>query len=65
MSGHPDWEAARERRNSAAVAVTRALIAGRPDDDRARIQIASFREQDAIMARLERELNPYTTQENQ
>jgi hypothetical protein len=56
VSTHQDWEAARERRNTAAVRITRELING-TGRDTAR-DLATFAREDANMAWLERELDP-------
>jgi hypothetical protein len=56
MSTHEDWEAARERRNTAAAHITRALISY-PGMDVSR-HIATFKREDANMVRIEAELEP-------
>lgn len=61
MSTHQDWEAARERRNTAAVRATRAVMIGRTA---ATADLADFARADSEMARLEAVLDP-APQENQ
>jgi hypothetical protein len=56
MSKHEDWEAARERRNMAAVHITRAVI-NNTGRNIAR-ELATFQREDANMARIEAGLEP-------
>lgn len=55
MSTHEDWEKARQRRNTAAVRVTRVVMIGRTATT---ADLADFAHADAEMVRLEAELEP-------
>lgn len=58
-SSHEDWDAARIRRDAAAVRVTRTIRTGA---DPRQEDLDTFALNDHAMERIERELNPYAQQ---